>query len=90
MKVGSFTRDVSGNGGALLFAGSSSDPFKTVMLTDSGPGGTCAATSFCDFAIANPRFSLTPIPEPASVLLVVISLAALPVLRLLRATARKL
>jgi hypothetical protein len=83
MLVGTFTRDVNGNGGALLFAGSSTDPFKTVTLTDSGPGGTCAPTTVCDFAIANPRFSVAAIPEPAPVLLVVTSFAALQVLRLL-------
>jgi hypothetical protein len=89
MRVGTITRDVSGNGGALLFAGSSSVSFKTVMVTDSGPGGTCPATSVCDFAIANPRFGLTAIPEPAPALLAFTSLAALQILRLLRAAARK-
>lgn len=84
-KVGSISRDVSGNGGALLFAASSNDPFKTVRLTDAGPRSGCPTGDVCDFAIANVRFSPTAIPEPASVLLLAAGLAGFAAPKLLRA-----
>jgi hypothetical protein len=86
-KVGSISGNVSGNGGALLFAASSNDPFKTVTLTDSGPvpmctgstcsAGGCPAGAVCDFAIANLRYNSASIPEPPPALLVGIVLAGI-------------
>lgn len=75
--VGSITLTPSGYFGAELFAASSDTAFKSVILTDNGPKGTCANGTICDFAIANVRFSPNPIPELPSVLLLGTSLAAL-------------
>ena len=61
--IGSITLTVSGNAGALLFAGSSNTPISSVTLTD---------LSGRDFAIANVRFANTPFvptPEPAAFVL---------------------
>jgi hypothetical protein len=60
----------SGDYGALLFALSSTVPISKVVLT-SQVGD--------DFAIANVRFSATPLPEPSGLLLVVTGLAGLAV-----------
>lgn len=60
--VGSVDLAVDGNGGALLFAGSTTtSPFTTVAITNTSlnAGG---------YAIANLRY--TPVPEPASVAMV--------------------
>lgn len=78
-KLGSIPLNVSGNGGALLFAATSDTAFTKVVLTDttsSGPAA-CAQPNCDDFAFANVRFSSNPIPEPASLLLLGTSIAAL-------------
>lgn len=63
--VGSITRNVDGDAGALLFAGVSTGPslpFTNVLISGGGQ----------DFAIAQPRFvtaaapPVTPVPGPAS------------------------
>ena len=77
--LGTISLKVSGNGGAMLFAASSDTAFTKVVLTDttsSGPAA-CAQPNCDDFAIANVRFSSNPIPEPASLLLLGTSIAAL-------------
>lgn len=77
--LGSIPLKVSGNGGAMLFAASSDTAFTKVVLTDttsSGPAA-CAQPNCDDFAIANVRFSSNSIPEPASLLLLGTSIAAL-------------
>jgi hypothetical protein len=54
--IGAIARDVSGNGGALLFAASSHVPIASVLLVDQADS---------DFAIANVRYSsqfLAPLP----------------------------
>jgi hypothetical protein len=69
--LGSIARDVSGNGGALLFAVASDIPIGSVLLTDAQGN---------DFAIANVRFSsrpFVPISAPATDMLVAIGLALL-------------
>ena len=77
--LGSISLNVSGNGGALLFAATSNTAFTKVVLTDttsSGPAA-CAQPNCDDFAIANVRFSSNPIPEPASLLLLGTGIGAL-------------
>jgi hypothetical protein len=66
--LGAIKLDVSGNGGALLFAASSSTKISSVELKN-GAGD--------DFAIANVRFSTTPIPEPGSALLLTLAVVFL-------------
>jgi len=66
--LGGISLDVSGNAGALLFAVSSQTPIVSVQLVDE---------DFKDFAIANVRYSLTPIPEPPSALLLGVGLVML-------------
>jgi hypothetical protein len=69
--IGAIVRDVSGNGGALLFAASSPIPIASVLFTDAADEG---------FGIANVRYSsqiFVPMPEPASVVLVAAGLALL-------------
>jgi hypothetical protein len=53
--LGDIKLNVSGNAGALLFAASSTTPIVSVELKNAAGD---------DFAIANVRFSATPIPEP--------------------------
>lgn len=85
--LGSIPLNVSGNGGALLFAASSNTAFTKVVLTDSTSGGpaTCTQPNCDDFAIANVRFSSNAVPEPASVLLLGTSIAAIGLRKLRRA-----
>jgi hypothetical protein len=72
--IKSFPLSPSGNFGALLFAASSTDRFTKVTLENELGD---------DFAIANVRFSGTPlpIPEPRSVPLVVIGLAGIGIVQ---------
>lgn len=73
--LGTISLNVSGNGGALLFAATSTTAFTSVKLTDAASD---------DFALANLRFSSNTIPEPASFLLLGSSLAALGLWKLYR------
>jgi hypothetical protein len=84
--LGSIPLNVSGNGGALLFAATSDTAFTKVVLTDttsSGPAA-CAQPNCDDFAFANVRFSSNPIPEPASLLLLGTGIATLGLRKLRR------
>ena len=69
--VGNIPLFVDGNGGALLFAGSTTDqPFTSVVINnvDGRSGG---------FAIAQLRYTqYVPVPEPASIALVAQAIAA--------------
>jgi len=59
--VGTVTRSVNGNGGALLFAGSTTNqPFTSAVIvnTDGLSNG---------FALAQLRYSVAAVPEPASI-----------------------
>lgn len=67
--VGFVDLAVDGNGGALLFAGSTTtSPFTTVIITNTSLDSQ-------GFAIANLRY--TPVPEPASVAMAVQAIAAI-------------
>jgi hypothetical protein len=69
--LGTIVRDVSGNGGALLYAASSPIPIASVLFTDAADEG---------FGIANVRYSsqiFVPVPEPASGALVAAGFALL-------------
>jgi hypothetical protein len=57
-QIGQITQQVDGDGGAVLFAGTSTLPITSVVLTDDN--GT-------DFAVGDVRY--TPVPEPSSLLL---------------------
>jgi|SRR5215469_1707818 len=85
--LGSIPLNVSGNGGALLFAATSDTAFTKVVLIDSTSSGpaACAQPNCDDFAFANVRFSSNAIPEPASVLLLGTSISALGLRKLRRA-----
>jgi PEP-CTERM motif len=63
--LGSIQLDVSGNAGAVLFAASSTTPILSVELKNAAGD---------DFAIANVRFSPTPIPEPGTYVLLILGL----------------
>ena len=59
--VGTITRSVNGSGGALLFAGSTTNqPFtRAVILNTDGLSN--------GFALAQLRYSVAAVPEPASI-----------------------
>jgi hypothetical protein len=67
--VGSVQRSPDGNGGALLFAASTTtDPFTSISIENLTGG---------DFAIARQRFRLESVPEPGSLFLLGIVLIPL-------------
>jgi hypothetical protein len=69
--IDSITRNVDGDGGALLFAAASTTNSFTRIVV-SNPGGNAQG-----FAMANLRFSATPVPEPSTYALGAIAAATL-------------
>lgn len=61
--LGSISRTIVGDGGARILAGQSAVPFDSVVITDHLASGDNS------FAMAEVRYALAAIPEPASVLL---------------------
>jgi hypothetical protein len=69
--VGTLDRQPGGDGGALLFAASTTtNPFTSIVITN---------LTGDDFAIARQRYTLASAPEPATFLLIVVAIGAIPI-----------
>lgn len=69
--LGSIARDIEGNAGARILAGESSFAFDRVVITQTTGGGDPS------FAVAEPRYHLAAVAEPATLTLVGAGLATL-------------
>jgi hypothetical protein len=73
--IGSIELQPDGEGGALLVAASTTtNPFTSVVITNLAGD---------DFAIARQRYTLAPVPEPATFLLICAAIGGIPIGRCL-------